>query len=324
MKNTPFFVLIFLMLSCGTTETAQNADSQKSTAPEKTAQRTLEYVTALGDSVYSSDSPSESMLQKYEEALANYRQDPTDADNIIWLGRRTAYLGRYQEAITIYSKGIALHPTDARMYRHRGHRYISSRAFDQAIIDFENAAALIAGTEDQTEPDGIPNAQNTPVSTLHSNIWYHLGLVYYVKNDLPNAERCYEAGAKVSKNDDMIVSNTHWQYMTFKRLGKEQEANELLSPIKLEMDIIENGSYHRLAQMYKGILAVEDLQSKGGDPSNDAVMYGVGNWYLYNGDSLNARKTYETLLETGNKASFGYIAAEADYVRIFANSEAGK
>ena len=62
------------------------------------------------------------------------------------------------------------------MYRHRGHRYVSIREFDRAIADLEYAATLIEGTEDEIEPDGMPNAMNIPVSSLHSNIWYHLGL----------------------------------------------------------------------------------------------------------------------------------------------------
>jgi hypothetical protein len=35
--------------------------------------------------------------------------------------------------------GIGQFPKDARFYRHRGHRYISSRCFDLAIKDFKKA-----------------------------------------------------------------------------------------------------------------------------------------------------------------------------------------
>lgn len=31
------------------------------------------------------------------------------------------------------------------------------------------------------EPDGIPNALNPPLTLPHRNIWYHLGLAYYLK-----------------------------------------------------------------------------------------------------------------------------------------------
>src|SRR5215207_3379242 len=82
---------------------------------------------------------------KLAEAREDLRKNPDDADALIWVGRRTAYLGRYREAIEIFSQGIAKHPDDARLYRHRGHRYITVRDLGPAILDFEKAARLIEG-----------------------------------------------------------------------------------------------------------------------------------------------------------------------------------
>jgi tetratricopeptide (TPR) repeat protein len=59
----------------------------------------------------------------------------------IWLGRRLAYLGRYRDAIDALTKGIAKHPTEARLYRHRGHRHITIRKFALAIADGDRAKA---------------------------------------------------------------------------------------------------------------------------------------------------------------------------------------
>ena len=39
-------------------------------------------------------------------ARAAYDPDPANADAIVWLGRRTAYLGRFREAIDIYTDGV--------------------------------------------------------------------------------------------------------------------------------------------------------------------------------------------------------------------------
>src|SRR5262249_1184270 len=80
---------------------------------------------------------------KLEADLAQAEKDlaakPGDADAMIWVGRRLGYLWRYQDAIAMFSKGIQAHPNDARMYRHRGHRYITTRQFDKAIADFDKA-----------------------------------------------------------------------------------------------------------------------------------------------------------------------------------------
>lgn len=108
------------------------------------------------------------------------------------MGRRTAYLGDYRKAIAIFSEGEKKHPQDPRMYRHRGHRFISLRVFDQAITDFEKAAELIKGKPDEIEPNGIANSRGVAMGTLRFNIWYHLGLAYYLKGDMENALRGYE------------------------------------------------------------------------------------------------------------------------------------
>ena len=74
-------------------------------------------------------------MKRYEEAERALAATPTNADSLIWMGMRTAYLGRYRDAIDIYSKAIGLHPEDARLYRHRGHRYLSVRELGRAITD---------------------------------------------------------------------------------------------------------------------------------------------------------------------------------------------
>src|SRR5688500_6929717 len=58
---------------------------------------------------------------KLTTARADFQKEPS-ADNSIWLGRRTAYLGRYKESIAIFTDAIIKYPKDARLYRHRGHR----------------------------------------------------------------------------------------------------------------------------------------------------------------------------------------------------------
>jgi tetratricopeptide (TPR) repeat protein len=278
-------------------------------------------VSLLGDPLYPSP-PSEKLKSNLEQATKKFESDPNDADNIVWYGRRTAYTGDYREAIRIYTKGIEQFPDDARFYRHRGHRYISIREFDRAILDFEQAATLIRGKKDRIEPDGIPNARNIPLTSLHRNIWYHLGLAFYLENDLENALTIFRKGADASANDDSTVSTAHWLYMILRRLGREDDAKELLQPIHPDMDIIDNMAYHQLCLFYKGELPLESLTNPQFDNiSNDAVAYGIGNWFLYNDDRDKAKSVYEKILKNKSWASFGYIAAEADFVREFGQTD---
>ena len=252
------------------------------------------------------------------EARAQAEAHPDGADTLIWLGRRTAYLGRYREAIDVYTRGLEKHPDEPRLLRHRGHRYISIRRFDLAIADLERAAKLIAGKPDEVEPDGLPNARNTPVSTLQTNIWYHLGLAYYYLGDSANAEHAFRECLKVSKNADMQVATTHWLYMILRRQGRVGEADELLAPIRTDMDVIENRAYHWLVLMYKGEIPAESILSLAGEEGLDPATlgYGVGNWHLYNGRREEAVRTFRQVLASDQWSAFGYIAAEADLKRL--------
>lgn len=256
---------------------------------------------------------------KLAEARAGFEKHPNDTDRVIWFGRRTAYLGRYKDAIKIFTQGIERFPNDARLYRHRGHRFITLRCFDAAIGDLEKAAKLMTGKPDEIEPDGLPNARNIPTSTLQSNVWYHLGLAYYLKGDFGRALRSYREAAKVSKNADMLVATTHWLYMTLRRLGKEKEASRTLALVKDDLDIIENADYYKLIKVYQGKLNPAKLFGEAGENvnslSNATVGYGLGNWFLYNRQRVEAEKTFRQVTAGNQWASFGYIAAEAELKR---------
>lgn len=256
--------------------------------------------------------------QNLAAARAAFEANPDDAEAIIWLGRRTAYLGRYAEAIEIFTRGIDRHPRDARMYRHRGHRFITLRRFDHAIADLNKAAEIIRGRPDEVEPDGLPNARNIPTSTLQSNIWYHLGLAHYLKGDFEKALNAYRECLAVSKNPDGIVSTSHWLYMILRRLGRPAEAEQVLEPISVDMEIIENNAYHKLLLMYRGEVSPEELEAAQDPKTVDGttILYGIGNWRLYSGEPERARPIFLRVTQGPQWAAFGYIAAETELQRV--------
>ena len=259
------------------------------------------------------------MEARLADARARYEANRNDPDAIIWLGRRLAYIGRFREAIGTYSEGVGKFPSDARFYRHRGHRYITLRRFDLAIDDLKKAARLVKGKADEVEPDGQPNARNIPTGTLQFNIWYHLGLAYYLDGKNKQALNSYRECLKVSNNPDALVATTHWLYMTLRRMNRAAEAVEVLMPIREGMDIIENDGYYRLLLMYKGLVSTDTLRAEalqGSSAGAYSVLYGVGNWYLYNGRREEASKVFRQMLAGTQWTSFGYIAAEADSKRL--------
>ena len=274
----------------------------------------VEALSLSGESLISPAADA-ATIEKFEAAKEDYDRDSMAAENIIWFGRRTAYLGNYRSAIEIFTEGIEKHPRDARMYRHRGHRYISIREFDRAIADFEAATGLIERQENRIEPDGLPNSQNIPLTTTHGNIWYHLGLAYYLKQDWENALRAFQNGYNLGGNDDNLVSTGHWIYMIYRRMGMPAEAAAALEDIFPDMNIVENRSYHELCLLYKGEILIDEMMSANGDdPANAAVAYGLANWFYYNGDVAASAAMLANILAGSSWSSFGFIAAEADRV----------
>jgi len=289
-------------------------------APVTQGEPPVEAVSLLGEPLLRpaiAEDRRRSLEADLAEARAAYEANPDDADAIIWLGRRLAYLGRYTEAVQTFSEGIRKHPEDARMYRHRGHRHITLRQLAAAVRDLNHAARLTRGQPDEIEPDGAPNPYGIPRSTLQSNIWYHLALAHYLAGDFEAALPAWQEALEVSTNDDMWVATADWLYMTLRRLGRDTEAAAILAPVHREMEILENDAYHRRLLMYRGEIEPESLLDFGGnDPVQVATQgYGVANWYLYNGDGDRAREVFLRILETPNWAAFGYIAAEAELAR---------
>jgi tetratricopeptide (TPR) repeat protein len=284
---------------------------------EQAEPRVVEATSLTGKPLFRQTPPPDVRKERedlLDVARRSYEQNSNDPDALIWYGRRLAYLGRYRDAIDVFTDGIRRFPDDARMVRHRGHRYITLRQFRPAIADLQKAETLVRGKPDQIEPDGLPNARNIPTSSLQSNICYHLGLAWYLAGDfdraLPVYRRCYQQAS----NPDRLVSTAHWLYMTLRRLGRAAEAEKVLDPIGTSMDVIESVPYHKLLLMYAGEIAPEELEREGSATTTDGVtiLYGIGNWYLYNGQTDKASATFRQIALGDQWPAFAYIAAEAE------------
>ena len=77
--------------------------------------------------------------------------------------------------------------------------------------------------------------------------------------------------------------------------------------------------YYRLLLMYKGSVSPEALRDealkKSSSAGSHSILYGVGNWYLYNHRQNEATKIFQQMLSGNQWTSFGYIAAETDMKR---------
>ena len=264
-------------------------------------------------SIYISKKARTLYEDKLKQSISDYKKDPS-VDNLIWLGRRQAYLGSYETAVALYSDGIKKYPKDARFYRHRGHRYISMRCFDLAIKDLKKAAGLTRYQDNQVEPDGLPNALGIPTSTLQGNIYYHLGLTYYLQKKYHKARYAYEKCLKLAENSDSYVAAANWLYVIYRHLGQDKKAVKLLKTIKDDMDLIENHSYHTILKLYQGSIdpiLLEKEINDGESLNNTTLAFGLGNYYSIIGNEAKAQILFEMITKGNQWSAFGYIAAES-------------
>jgi tetratricopeptide (TPR) repeat protein len=305
MYRIVFLLFIFSLLSCNTKQ--KNASSNNYTLKIDTIQG--KYLS--GKSIIrrqidpQKDSTKIANYLHYSEAV---KANQKNAVSLIWKGRWMAYLGDYKKAVAIFSKGIVQFPKDARFYRHRGHRLLSLRKFDAAIADFKKGIDLRAGKNDEIEPDGYPNKYNIPVSTLHGNLWYHLGLAYYLKNDFKAAMEAFEHANQIASNTDTKIAVANWLYKIYSHQGLKEKAKEIIAPYTASTKIYENTDYHQILLYYKGELSETQLLA---NKPNEARRYAVAYEKLHKGEVETAKKALQKILENGSSAAFAYIAAEA-------------
>jgi tetratricopeptide (TPR) repeat protein len=145
MRFILFFLLSILFLSCSSNDRGFNS------LPEG-----VQTVSLLGDTLKTNSAIPlpESLTNRLDSLITLAEESGAPTEALIWNARQLGYNGEYRKAISLLTEGIANDPENPALYRHRGHRYISLRAFSAAIKDFEKAATLIKGKTDIVEQDG--------------------------------------------------------------------------------------------------------------------------------------------------------------------------
>jgi len=293
------------------------ANCSNSEPPFSSLPEGVQTVSLLGDTLETNNSLlPQALAERIDSLTLLERSKGSESEALIWEARYLGYNGQYRRAIDLLSKRIEKDPKNPALYRHRGHRYITLRAFDAAIKDLKKASELIHGTPDIVEQDGLPNALNKPTSTLHTNIWYHLGLAYYLNRKYDKAQNAFVECINASTNDDMLVASVYWYYMSLRRDGQDEFAGTIIEPIESQMDIIENNSYHKLLLVFKGEFNPDMILDSDTDAlSNATTGYGIGNWHFINGRTDRATEIWQNVYDADNWASFGFIASEVELSR---------
>jgi tetratricopeptide (TPR) repeat protein len=282
----------------------------------------VECLSLLGQELTPPPIPEEDRAGR-EAALARARAaweaDPGDPDLLIELGRRTAHLNRFREALAWFERGAAQFPLDPRMHRFRGHRLITLRRFAEARTALERASELMATWPDEVELAMSPNASGVELEYLHANIWYHLALASYLSGDLEAAAAGWRRCLEVAPNVDSRCSALHWLHTALSRSGRGDEARALVAEVRADWPVVEYAGYHALNLVYNGTSdpeqVLEQFRAKGG-VEFATVAYGIGSWYFARGDRGRAEAIWREIVPDPDWHAFGHIAAEVELSRM--------
>ena len=171
---------------------------------------------------------------------------------ILWLSRRLANMERFREAINILTKGINRFSETPELYRYRGQYHITLRNFQQAVKDLEKSAALVKDMPVTLEPEATPIPMYQGTSTLQFNIWYQLGLAYYLSGDYGKAAQAYEKCLTFCEHDDEIAATADWLYLTYRRLGEDEVAEKTLELVAEDMHVqVSDGYFEKNAHVQR-------------------------------------------------------------------------
>ena len=250
-------------------------------------------------------------------AEARWRAEPDDLEAWIWYGRRLGYEGDFAGAVALYTQALARFPDEPRLLRHRGHRYLSLRRPDEARADLQRAALAIEGRPDEIEPDGAPNAFEVPRGTLHTNVWYHLGLALHLLERDEEAARAFAQCLAVATNDDFRVAAAYWRALALVHLGRAEDARALARLYAgRALELMESFDYAALLELLAGTSrrAADELAAAGTPLARATLTYGVAMWHRQEGREVEARALLERLVAEPT-AAFGCLAAEAELAR---------
>jgi tetratricopeptide (TPR) repeat protein len=284
---TGCFMALFFMAAFGL---AANLSSQTAVPGA------IELTSGLGRKLYAL--PDDKTIGDARKSLA---ADPKDISLVLQLAHAQAARRQYREAVATATTGLAFAPNNADLYLERGHRELGLREIKAAMKDLEQATQLAPELLD-----------------AH----YHLGLAHYFSGEFDDAAASFDRARSLAKNDDSLIDCSNWLYVSLRRAGKEQQAEQVLVRITPEVKNTEPHLYFylRLLHFYQGKLTAEavlppppagpaDLE---GELSFDTVSYGVGNWRFYHHDNSGAIELFRNVVKGEAWNSWGFIGSELE------------
>ncbi len=231
-------------------------------------------------------------IARAERAVAS---DPRNVQRYIELGTAQASARQMQEAVRTFSRALTVSPNEPMLYRWRGHRNLSVRNFDRAMADLTRGYGL---------------------DSTNYGILYHLGVLRFVGGDFNAAADAFRRAQPYAPVASELAGATDWRWMSLQRAGRSAEATAMLArrPDSLPTTV----AYARRLKLYRGEIGPDALITPAdtGDVDVATLAFGLGNWYLVQGDTARAAAQFRRSVASGGWPAFGFIASEAELKRL--------
>ncbi len=302
MKYAFIVVVLVLALAC-----SRKAEPVTETVPSPQA------TSFAGKPLFSTPATA-TALAKSDSAINLIKaKGNLNEDDYVEIGKQLVATARYKEAVDNYTEGLTKNPNSYKLLRNRGHRYITLRQLDKCIADLTKAEELI-----RNEPDVMEyGLDGKPTATVRHQIWYHIGVYNYLIGDYQKAGAAFEQAVATGGDLKNVVGASDWLYNCYQRQGDKVKAEAVIKPISPDADTDRENAYFKRIMLYKGVIKPEELVRVTMAPDSMGVnevtkMYGLANWYRYNGDLATSSMLCKTILQSNAWPGFAYAGAEKD------------
>lgn len=258
-----------------------------------------------------SEKTREKLELDLEIARAVFEVAPDREDSWIWLGRRLGYLGRYAEAIDVFTEGLQKFPGSYKLHRFRGRHRARNRDFAGAIADYQDGLEKMQGHPDSFEPDGLPNSRGLTISTYRSNLHYYLGQTSFATGDYRRMITQLDLSAEspiALDIPDHRLAVVFWQYLAHMKLGEVELAESLLRSVPAELQLIENETYHQAIKVLQRATPPQLAETDGDSLSR----FALGMRLEFDGDRPGSNRVLGELV---SDSALGYWPAEVELAR---------
>jgi tetratricopeptide (TPR) repeat protein len=230
-------------------------------------------------------------------AQAALDADPRNVQRVIALGVAQSGARQFREAIATFTRGLAIAPDDAMLYRWRGHRYISVREFDKAQADLTRGYRL---------------------DSTNYGILFHQGVLRFIQGDFNAAATLFAKAQPLAPDGGERAGSTDWLWMSLVRAGRAADANAMLARRPDSLPAPPGYAYVSRLRLYRGEIGPDALLTAAdtADVQIATLSYGLGNWLLARGDSVGAKAAFQRAVQSGGWPGFGFIVSEVELARM--------